>query len=101
MSQIVTLLGAATATGASASQPPGTTTQAFQATVVGTGAVTATVAIEATLNGQDWLNIGTITLSGTTRASDGLAVAAPWLLFRANCTAISGTGAAVTVLMAV
>lgn len=101
MSQTVTLLSAVSATGASAGAPPGTVTQAFQATVVGTGAVSATVAIEATLNGQDWLNIGTITLSGTTRASDGLAVAAPWLLFRANCTALSGTGAAVTVLMAV
>jgi|SanBayMetagenome_1026888.scaffolds.fasta_scaffold129697_2 hypothetical protein len=99
MSQIVTLLAAATTTGASASQPPGTTTQTFQATVVGTGSVSATVLIEATLNGSDWLSIGTITLSGTTRASDGLAVAAPWLLFRANVTAVSGTGAAVTVIM--
>jgi hypothetical protein len=98
MSTISSLLTAATATGAGASFSSHTSKRTFQATVTGTGAVTATVLIEASLNGTTWLTAGTITLSGTTSASDGFALDAPWGCFRANVTARSGTGAAVTVL---
>ena len=76
----------------------------FQATVTGTGAVTATVDIEVSNDGTNWLDTvaGTITLSGTTTHSDGFTTtSAPWKYVRANVTAISGTGASVDVVMGV
>lgn len=70
----------------------------FQATVTGTGAVSATVLIDASNDGTNWCStvLGTITLSGTTSASDGFTTTAPWKYVRARVTAISGTGATVT-----
>lgn len=75
----------------------------FQATVTGTGAVTATVVIEVSLDNTNWVAtpLGTITLSGTTSASDGFTTDAPWKYVRARVTAITGTGAGVTVDMGV
>lgn len=76
----------------------------FQATVTGTGAVTATVTIEFSNDGVNVLATvgGTITLSGTTTSSDGFTTtSAPWKYARANVTAISGTGATMQVYMGV
>ena len=70
-----------------------------QASVAGTGAVTATVEIHVSQDAEGWMTIGTITLSGTTLASDGFAVAAPWGFVRAKVTAITGTGAKVKVIV--
>ncbi|MCK5235814.1 MAG: hypothetical protein KAR06_02420 [Deltaproteobacteria bacterium] len=66
--------------------------------VVGTGAVTATVIIYVSNTGgsDDWIEAGTITLSGTTSDADGFAMNAKWAYLKANVSAISGTGAAVT-----
>lgn len=71
----------------------------YQATVVGTGAVSATVKIEVSNDGVGWLSdtTSTLALSGTNIASAGFSSSAPWQYVRANITAISGTGAAVTV----
>lgn len=71
----------------------------FQASVSGTGAVSATVVIEGSNDPTvlGWVEIGTITLSGTTTDTDGFAHQAAWGYYRANVDAISGTGAAVTV----
>lgn len=72
----------------------------YQATVTGTGAVTATVVIEYSNDGVNALSTvgGTITLSGTTTSSDGFTTSdAPWKFARARTTAISGTGATVQV----
>ena len=76
---------------------------AFQAYETGTGAVTATVVIEGSNDPSysTWVTLATITLSGTTTASDGYATIATWPNVRARLTAISGTSAAVTVTMAV
>tara|TARA_R110002126_G_scaffold141146_5_gene286057 strand:+ start:1615 stop:1977 length:363 start_codon:yes stop_codon:yes gene_type:complete len=83
-------------------------TATFQASVTGTGAVTATVVMqvsneEATYLGttSNWITLGTITLSGTTTATDGFTTDAPWRYVRAGVTAISGTGATVTSNMGV
>lgn len=75
----------------------------FQATVTGTGAVSATVSILGSNDGINWVAtaLGTITLSGTTSASDGFTTVAPWKFVCANVTALSGTGATVVVLMGV
>ena len=98
----------ATATGFSNVIPKESAWGTHQAIVTGTGAVTATVQIlatndETTYQGltSNWVLLGTITLTGTTSASDGFASQAPWCWVAANVTAISGTGAAVKVLMGV
>lgn len=75
----------------------------FQATVVGTGAVTATIAIEGSNDGVVWssTDLATITLSGTTSHTDGATVISPVKYVRSNITNITGTNATVTVTMAV
>lgn len=73
--------------------------KSMQATVTGTGAVTATVVFEVSNDNVNWIvePIATITLSGTTTDSQGFTMNAPWAYVRARLTAISGTGAVVTV----
>jgi hypothetical protein len=76
--------------------------QTYQAYVVGTGAVSATVKIEAT-NNTDWgyIEIASLAPSGTTSAVAGAAYVGPWQFVRARVSAISGTGAAVSVVQGV
>lgn len=80
----------------------------FQAIVTGTGAVGSTIVIEVSnedATGQgtnsNWVTYGTITLSGTTTATDGFTTASAWRWVRARVSAISGTGATVQVLMGI
>lgn len=69
-----------------------------QAAVVGTGAVTATVLLEVSNDPSlGWLTLATLNLSGTGSATDGIAFDAKWTFIRSNVTAITGTGAQVTV----
>jgi hypothetical protein len=100
---VTKLLSAATATGAGdayavRNRQAKRVFKAKGATSSGTGA--ATVVIQASLTGDEWLTVGTITLSlATASSADGFACDAAWPLYRANMTAVSGTGAAVTALM--
>jgi hypothetical protein len=106
MSQILLNAAATTATGASWN-PRDTSANAtyvyhsFQAvgsTTASTGA--ATVLIEVSNDGTNFITLGTITLTlGTTATSDGFAVANTWEFYRARVSAISGTGALVSVYM--
>lgn len=81
----------------------------FQATVTGTGAVTATVTIQCTnqvnASGEptNWCTtpLGTIVLTGTTSTSDGFTTAAPWKYVRAVLSNLTGTGAVATCTMGV
>lgn len=95
------LLNAVTTTATGANVRVFQVNRTFQATVSGTGAVTATVIVESSNDGANFLTLGTITISGTTSASDGFVSTATWEYVRARLTAISGTGAAVTVTMGV
>lgn len=113
MSKVVTLLTTTSGSATGGSFTPDKNSAAnttrtgplkFMATEAGTGAVTATILIEVTTNAAvttSWITLGTITLSGTTTAQDGFASSADWPCVRARTTAISGTGATVTVTMAV
>jgi hypothetical protein len=76
---------------------------AYQATVSGTGAVSASVVIEVSNDNVGWLSdsSSTLSLSGTTVASAGLVATSTWAYVRARVTAISGTGASVTVTASV
>ena len=98
------LLDAVTVTGAGDAFPmtsspvnPAPSKATFHGRVAGTGAVSASVDIEVSNDGSHWLVAGTITLSGTTSDQAGLTLDAPWVNVRAKCTAIAGTGAALTV----
>lgn len=73
----------------------------FQANVVGSGAVTATVVCEGSNDDSFYSTLGTISLAGTTSASDGFTITAPWAYVRARVTAISGTSATVNVYLGV
>lgn len=71
----------------------------FQAVVAGSGAVSATIVIDGSNDRDNWIVVGTISLSGTTSATDGFASTAKWKYIRSRITAISGTNASVTVTM--
>ena len=75
----------------------------FQATVAGTGAVGCTVTLQGSNDGVTPVgtSLGVITLSGTTSASDGFAINAPWPYVRAVVSGSSGTIASITTSMAV
>lgn len=100
---VLTVLAASTATVDGNAVYKDAPKGAIQATVVGTGAVTATVIVDGSNDGTYWCAtaLGTITLSGTTSSSDGFTTDAPWKYIRARLTAISGTGATVNVTMGV
>lgn len=101
--KIVTIMSAKTSTGDGDVFAVSPSLRTIDAKVVGTGAVTATVIIYVSNTGasDDWITAGTITLSGTTSDVDGFAMSAKWAYMKANLSAISGTGAAVTVTMGV
>jgi hypothetical protein len=80
----------------------------FQAIVTGTGTVSATVLIQgsnedATFQGTNanWITLVTLSPTGTTNGNDGNTVIGTWRYVRSSVTAISGTGAAVQVIMGV
>ena len=93
------LIKAKTTTGAGQAILNNGPARTFQAVVTGAGAVSATVAVEVSNNGAHFITLSTLTLSGTNVGTDGFASDAPWKYMRANVTAISGTGAAVDVIM--
>lgn len=104
----VVIASAQTATGASAKVTGNNNNRTYQAsgtTTAGAGAATVKIqgsnVVQPAVDG-DWVDIGTITLTlATTKSGDGFTSDAPWLNVRSNVTAISGTGAAVTVMMGV
>ena len=74
------------------------TFQAIGKTSIGTGA--ATLNVEVSNNGVNWLTFGTITLTlGTVETTGGLLLNAPWAYVRIASTSITGTNGVVTVLM--
>lgn len=99
MAQAIPLFTDRTTTGVGTTREapgPGATVQAV---VTGTGALTATVVIQVSNNSTNWLDLGTLSLSGTTAATQGLALNAHWVYIRGNISALTGTGATVNVTM--
>jgi len=76
-----------------------TKASSVQAVVSGTGAVSSTIIVEVSNETvpTNYITLGTISLSGTTTATDGFAFTAKWDYIRARITAIAGTSATVTV----
>ena len=74
--------------------------RAFQATgFTSSGAGAAAISIQGSLDGENFIEIGTISLvlNGATVITDGFTTDSPWLYIRAKLNSISGTNAQVTV----
>lgn len=81
-------------------RPVKKTIQAVGKTTAGAGS--ATIYIEVSNNQGDWITAGIITLTlGTTQVTDGFEINASWLWIRARLSALSGTGALVSVHMGI
>ena len=98
-----TLLDGATATGPGAAAAIISPNIGFQAVADADAAAafSAVVRIEVSIDGTNWMLIGSISLSGTggVAETDGFTVsAANYAWVRANIESISGTGTAVTVV---
>lgn len=98
---VQTILSGATATGAGSTFEPWGDTYTYHAFgTTGSGSGSATILIQVSNNGTNWITMGTISLTlSTTVTADGLSAIVPWKYHRANVTAISGTTATVTVIM--
>lgn len=95
------LLTAATATGAGDGQPGHAGVKTFQAAgTTSSGSGSASIAVQGSNDGSNWDTIGTITLTlGTASTSDSFTSDDRYEVVRGNVTAISGTGAAVSLAM--
>lgn len=72
---------------------------AFQATITGTGVVSCTVTIQCSLDATNWIDLATISLSGTNIATDGFSSVGQWPSYRAITSAVTGTAASIMVNM--
>lgn len=96
------LIDGATATGAgTAKHMPATGRVTFQASgTTSAGAGAATIKVQVSNDNSNWLDLATISLTlSTTADTAGTAVDANWGYVRGNVTALSGTDAAVTLVM--
>lgn len=64
---------------------------ALQATVKGTGAVTATVSVEVSNDGESWVQLFSLAPSGTNVGSAINGSTYPYRYVRANTTALTGS----------
>ena len=96
-----------TGAGASLQNPTGGVANLANRTFQASGSVSAstgeaTIKIQVSNDGDNWIDLGAITLTlGTSVTSDGIASFAAWYYVRANVTALSGTNATVNVLMSI
>ena len=74
--------------------------QTFQLTVLGLGAVSATVQPMVSNDRVNWSNYGDpVTVAGTTKATAGFGMNQNWEYYSALLTAISGVGAQASLVM--
>lgn len=102
--KIQALLNAVTSAGAGSSFKLPALYSTYQCVANGTsGAFSATVLVQVSNDGTNWETAITFTMSGTATTADtaGDVISAPWKYVRGNVTAISGTGANVTLYMGV
>jgi len=100
--QSAALLSSATSTGAGGRHAAWSNYRTFQAigsTSSGSGSITVDIEVSNSPvpGANDWIVLGTISLTPNQNDTDGFASAAAWRYARANVTAISGTGASVDV----
>lgn len=93
---LLTLLAAVTTNQTSIVARLWGTHRTVQASIAGSGAVSATVTVEVSNDQVGWITAATITLSGTDSDTDGVAIDAAWGYTRVTLSGITGTSAAVT-----
>lgn len=94
----------ATGPGQARQSPDLGTILTLTAAVVGTGTVSATVQIEGSNDGTYWFSVGApLSIGAGASPQSATAVRSPfsYAQYRANCTAISGTNAALTTAIGV
>lgn len=97
--QSALLLNAATTTGAGSAAQLKMGKRTYSLVLTGTsGTYSATVNVEVANDGSNWLPIYQFVLSGTSTKADGVTLDERWLSVRGNVVAISGTGAAVSLI---
>lgn len=97
------LMSGATANGAGDAHqvPSNRPYRSFQADIAGSGAVSATVTIEGSIDGVTWvLALASMSLTGTGSDVKGAEDVSAYPQLRARVASISGTNAAVTVRVA-
>lgn len=101
--QITKMLNAVTANASSEAFvfPPRTPGRAHQATVAGTGALTADISWQGSLDGSNWIELGTTSLAGNDSVTGGIPSDASWPFERAVLTNLTGTGATLTASVAI
>lgn len=95
-----TVFAGVIATGASAAiraENPAQTNQVFQASgTVSVSTGTATVKLQGSNDGTNWVDVGSVTLTlGTVATSDKVVSVQNWLFVRGNVTALTGTNATI------
>lgn len=73
--------------------------RSIQAGIVGAGVISATIRISGCNDIRFPVTVADFTLSGSGRDTDAVELTFPWEYYRAEVTAISGTGALVTATM--
>jgi hypothetical protein len=96
VTRLLNLGTTANVTGEAWTMPRGSRERVYQATIAGTGAVSATVTIQGSCDGVSWVTIGSaLSLSGTGSDTKAIESLYPWPQVRAVVASITGTGATV------
>jgi hypothetical protein len=99
----VTATNDGTATAVQYTAPNGVLGKGVHVSLTGTGSLTATVSIDVSHDGVNWITpgAGTFTLSGSTSVQEGTVINVPFAYIKANLSALTGTGATVSVYVGV
>ncbi len=106
MSNVFVLAQDQTATGVSKQYAEYGQKGIYNKTFQSVGSVTAatgsaTIAVEGSNDGLNWVSLGNVNLTlGTTVTTQSLTYTFPWRYYRSNVSALTGTGAKVSVFMA-
>lgn len=102
-SQIARLVTGTTAnvTGDAFTLPPNRPYRCFTSTIAGTGAVSATATVEGSIDGDNWTEIASMSLSGTDADAKHAEDIAVWPMIRGKVASITGTDATVSILAAI
>jgi hypothetical protein len=105
----MTVLDAATGAGAGPTRGPNSRAgvQTFQAVHTASASLSSTIKVEgsnvanSSLLGTAgyWVNLGTITLVGSSVVSDALVTEAPYMWYRGNVVSASGVSTAISIFM--
>ena len=77
------------------------TEKSLQCSLTGSGAISATLSLDVSNDGTNWIvpGLAAITLTGTDSVQEGTLLDIPWAFVKASLTAISGTNASASVFI--